>query len=285
MKNRIKISLLIISLAVVCGCESEMINYEGGASIYFKMQIPPQSGYGEKEIWEHVDTSRLPFSTTIEDDSVFTLRFKVIGDIVDYDRQFKLEIASTSTAVEGREYALFEKAQIVKAGTDEAYVAIHFQRTDELLNNHLYLTLNLVPTTDFSLSLKEWKRMINSYNTKDINVVQHTIDLSNSIFRPNIWTETVWDVYSDYKFWFVTDFFGLTQSEFENREIMPFPREKYLGMSLNKYLKEKEAAGTPEMMYDMEGNIVYEKDADGNYVLDENGQKIHEKLKLGWLVQ
>lgn len=285
MKNIIIIGLSIICLIGINGCKSEMMDYEGKSGIYFKMQIPPSSGYGDKEIWEHVDTTNIPFSITLKDDSLFTLRFKVIGDVVDYDRQFKLEIASTSTAVEGREYKLFQKDNIVKAGEDEAYVTVHFSRTDELLNTHLYLTLNLISTSDFSLPLKEWRQMSNSYNTKDINVVQHTLDLSNSIFKPDIWTVTVWDEYSDYKFWFVTDFFGLTQAEFKNKDVMPMAREKYLGMSLNKYLKEKEAAGTPEMMYDMQGNIVYEKDENGNYVLDENGQKIHAKFKLGWLVQ
>ena len=47
MKRRY-IVILIIGLATwLCACETEMMGYEGESGIYFMMQKPPASGYGD----------------------------------------------------------------------------------------------------------------------------------------------------------------------------------------------------------------------------------------------
>ena len=49
MKRRY-IAILIIGLATwLCACETEMMGYEGESGIYFMMQKPPASGYGDPE--------------------------------------------------------------------------------------------------------------------------------------------------------------------------------------------------------------------------------------------
>lgn len=57
MKRRY-IAILIIGLATwLCACETEMMGYEGESGIYFMMQKPPASGYGDPEQYEYVDTT------------------------------------------------------------------------------------------------------------------------------------------------------------------------------------------------------------------------------------
>ena len=52
MKRRY-IAILIISLTTwLYACETEMMGYEGESGVYFMMQKPPASGYGDPEQYE-----------------------------------------------------------------------------------------------------------------------------------------------------------------------------------------------------------------------------------------
>ncbi len=68
MKFILKIGLLLFLPLLVWNCDSEMMDYEGKDGVYFMMQTPPQSGYGEQERWEYVDTTLINFSSVMGND-------------------------------------------------------------------------------------------------------------------------------------------------------------------------------------------------------------------------
>lgn len=106
------IFLLSVVLSFL-GCEKEMMDYEGKDGIYFSVQEVPPSQYGNPEIWAHVDTTLIPFSLLLENDSTVRLKVRVMGKVVNYDRYFTLSVVDTSTtATEGEDYAPLEKQYV-----------------------------------------------------------------------------------------------------------------------------------------------------------------------------
>ena len=79
------IFLLVVVLSFL-GCEKEMMDYEGKDGVYFSVQEVPPSLYGDPEIWSHMDTTLIPFSLLLENDSTVRLKVRVMGDVVNYDR-------------------------------------------------------------------------------------------------------------------------------------------------------------------------------------------------------
>ena len=74
------IFLLSVVLSFL-GCEKEMMDYEGKDGIYFSVQEVPPSLYGNPEIWAHVDTTLIPFSLLLENDSTVRLKVRVMGKV------------------------------------------------------------------------------------------------------------------------------------------------------------------------------------------------------------
>ena len=85
------IFLLSVILAFI-GCEKEMMDYEGKDGIYFCVQEVPPSQYGNPEIWAHIDTTLLPFSLLLVNDTTVRLKVRVMGPVTGYDRYFTLAV-------------------------------------------------------------------------------------------------------------------------------------------------------------------------------------------------
>ena len=88
---KIYIFLLVVVLSFL-GCEKEMMDYEGKDGVYFSVQEAPPSLYGNPEIWAHMDTTLIPFSLLLENDSTVRLKVRVMGDVVNYDRYFTVSV-------------------------------------------------------------------------------------------------------------------------------------------------------------------------------------------------
>ena len=121
MKRRY-IAILIISLTTwLYACETEMMGYEGESGVYFMMQKPPASGYGDPEQYEYVDTTLIPFAMFTAKDTVLPIRVRITGEVADHDRYFTIRVVDTlTTAKEGEDYEPFENSQVVKAGERQA---------------------------------------------------------------------------------------------------------------------------------------------------------------------
>ena len=116
MKRRY-IAILIISLTTwLYACETEMMGYEGESGVYFMMQKPPASGYGDPEQYEYVDTTLIPFAMFTAKDTVLPIRVRITGEVADHDRYFTIRVVDTlTTAKEGEDYEPFENSQVVRS--------------------------------------------------------------------------------------------------------------------------------------------------------------------------
>ncbi|MEQ2909390.1 DUF4843 domain-containing protein [Butyricimonas faecihominis] len=260
MKRRY-IAILIIGLATwLCACETEMMGYEGESGIYFMMQKPPASGYGDPEQYEYVDTTLISFAMFTAKDTVLPIRVRITGDVVDHDRYFTIRVVDTlTTAKAGEDYEPFENSQVVKAGERQAEVPCRIVWTEKLMQNPdtvIYLTVRLEESADFKLPLKRWIPFGSIYGSTDkvVNPLVHVIGINDQVVVPKQWTANYWGAFSPTKFKLVCVVLGLTMQDFEDYKTMNQNRSKALAQNFDRYLKEEKAAGRTVMDKDAAGN-------------------------------
>ncbi len=270
MKFICKIGLLLFLALLVWNCNSEMMDYEGKDGVYFMMQKPPQSGYGEQEKWEYVDTTRINFSSILGNDTVLPIRVRVMGNVTDYDRHVSLRVASESTAKPGEDYEEFGLDFPVPAHERQVEMPCRFIKTEKLAKEELTLSLvlELQANADFVLPLPWWQPFGDIYGdpADSVNVVRHVILIANEVRIPGYWPEQYWGNWSVKKFEIMCGLFQMTWDDFNKLNAGEQSRVQIMGQNLDKYLKEKEK----------DNETIYEDER------DENGDLV--KMTAGWSI-
>ena len=253
------IFLLSVVLSFL-GCEKEMMDYEGKDGVYFAVQQAPPSLYGNPEVWAYMDTTLIPFSLLLENDSTVMLKVRVMGNVVDHDRYFTLSVVdSLTTATEGEDYAPLETRYVIPAGERDGYVSFTGFRQAKMLDSTYYVALQLEENEYFSLPMDLWRPLEYSDYTDEIqNVIRHVVGLTDEVFLPKAWTKNYFGPYSKKKVKLLCEMFDLQMADFDDVIKMDMERQRTYAQGLDKYLKEMEAKG--ETVYEDE------KDKDGNPV-------------------
>lgn len=258
MKFTLKIGLFLLLPLLLWKCDSEMIGYEGKDGVYFMMQMPPQSGYGEQESWEYIDTTRINFASVPGNDTVLPIRVRVMGNVTDYDRHVSLRVLHESTAKQGEDYEEFNLNPLLLAHERQVEVPCRLIKTEKLAKEELTLSLvlELQANNDFVLPLPWWQPFGDIYgNPMDsVNVVRHVILLSNEIRIPAFWPEEYWGKWSIKKFDIMCTLFSMTLDDFNELNRGEDTRARIMGQNLDKYLKEREK----------DGKTIYEDEPDEN---------------------
>lgn len=262
----------------IFGCQKEMIDFQGENGVYFEMRLRTMTGLG---IGKYADTTSVPFASTTKNDTIDSIKFKLFGRISDRERTFYINISDSSTAVMGQEYDEFPLTVTMPAGVEYCYLPITIRRTDEIFNDHKYLILEIIPSSDFPFQLNRIKAKEGEDNAPWVNITRHTIDISDALFKPLVWYDAYLGDYSDCKFRLLNEKYDLTQEDWSSQELMPSAKVKYIGMTFKRYLIEQETAGTPIYERDRYGEIIYKKKANGEFEFDKDGNKIPVKMTMG----
>ena len=235
-------------------CEKEVMTYDGRTGIYFAMLRT-----GSTEDNPRYDAaSSVPFALTLGDtEALFELRVKVIGRVADHPRTFEFRtVPELTTAREGHDYELPEGECTVAAGEVYGTIPIRFFRQASLDGCEETLTLELVPNRNFSLPLAGWLP-VNGVETQPVDILRHTITVSDKYVRLDGWSDYYYGPYSDKKIRLMCRQFSLTLSDFMPGALS-FVEQVVLGQNLRRYLDEQERSG----------NTVYEEytDAEGRPV-------------------
>lgn len=254
MKKILFPRLFAISALFLFGCKAEMMDYEGKAGVYFAVQHPWISGSGNANSWEYSPKTDIPFIATTSDDSLVSLKVKLLGNLVNKDRLFKVTVVdSGTTAIAGTDYDLPENNYVLKANATSADVLIKVHRTPSLKDTLRKVMFTLVATEDFELPFKTWYPMPGQYGyspragapIEDISAIQHTIIISDVITnQPAGWWPGFFGDFSRAKYTLLADWYDLTWDDF-TRENMDPNRAKALAQRANYRLKELEAQGNP----------------------------------------
>lgn len=260
MKQRYIIMLFAVFTVYFGACETDMMDYEGKPGVYFKMQKPPSSGYGDPERYEYVDTTHIPFGMLTVKDTVQPICVRVMGNLVGYDRYFTIRVVdSLTTAKAGEDYEAFESMHVMKANVRDANVLCHIMWTEKLMkypDTVIYLTVRLEESDDFALPLKAWYPVGSVYGdeNKAINPVIHVITISDRIIVPSRWNVNYFGTFSSTKIKLLCQILGLEIDNFDDIKFMTLDRQKALAHNFDKYLKEEKAADRTVMDKDVNGN-------------------------------
>lgn len=259
MKNSWSICLFVLAGSFLFGCKTEMMDYEGKPGVYFANQQAFVGGGGDSTSWPYSPITEVPFITTTSNDSLVKIKVKLLGNLVNKDRTFKMVVVdSGTTAILGTDYDLPEQNHILKANEASANVYVKVYRAPSLKDTTRKLMFTLVETTDFELPIDTWYPAPGQYGyspkpgapVQNISVVRHTILLSDVITnQPTGWFGGFYGDFSKAKYQFLADYFELTWGDF-SREKMDTNRARALGQRAKYRLEELEAEGNPVLEAD-----------------------------------
>ncbi len=123
--------------------ENDRMIYSSKASVYFQLFEEPAK--------EDLDSINYAFSSSIGSVDTFNLNVKVIGEVVDYDRNLNMEVVpELTTATEGKHYIALEKSYIVPAGAYKVSVPIILLNQDTLLKDTSFrIGFRILESNDF----------------------------------------------------------------------------------------------------------------------------------------
>ncbi len=145
-KNYLYLLVALVVLMSACK-ENEREFYPASrASVYFQLEASAES--------EAIEEFRYSFVKKLDQkvDTAY-LTVGIIGNAVDYDRRFSVEVdTEMTTAEEGLHYKVLDEELVVPAKTFEGQLPVVVYNDDEgLQNNVFYVGLKLVETADFEL--------------------------------------------------------------------------------------------------------------------------------------
>lgn len=256
MKKWNKILMFLAFLAGIGACETEMMDYEGRPGVYFHVQAPPPSGYGDKEIWERIDTSKILFTKTVEDEIEVDLPVRAMGDVVNYDRYFEIKLVDTATTAKLDEnYTPIATRYTMPADTMQTSIKFRIKRP-ATADTTYYITLDLVATNDFDLPMNKWRKLTSDYSEdRLINVVRHVISFNDAMYRPSQWVDNFFGEYTDKKMRLILDITQMILGDFD--VYMNGGQKKAIASKIDFYLKTEEAAGRTiyeDVLFDKDGN-------------------------------
>lgn len=205
-KHFIYILVLLISIFYACQ-ENDKLTYTSKASIYFQLT--------EDHGRDHLDSMSYSFATGTKTIDTFDMNVKIIGQVVDYDRYFNVEIIpELTTAVQGDHFQALENTYTISAGEIVGSVPVVMLNTDTILRDStLRIAIRIVESDDFKVGVKEkaeakllfsdmltkpstWARL--KYFFGDYNRTKHKVFIQEyGIDFP----ENVREIYSAYGLW------------------------------------------------------------------------------------
>lgn len=263
MKTIIKYIAIITALFCLNSCEQDLMDYEGEAGVYFAVQFPWQSGYGDTTLWELSPQSNVSFFLQKKADSTIKVRVQITGNSIDRDRQFKVVVVDTgSTAIVGHDYDPIPEMHIIRAHTHYTDIPVKVYKQEDLTNTSRKIMLRLEETTDFSLPIGTWYPWPEQHKWSptvggekvDISAIEHTIIISDLVQEPEGWWGGLFGKFTIKKFNLMCEELHLTIADF-SKEAMNQSRATALGQRFDIYLRNQkdpimEDDGTPMKMGD-----------------------------------
>lgn len=200
----------------------------------------------------------ITYSFSTKGASVKSTMLKVVvrtmGNIRDYDRPVKVAIdPENTTAKEGYHYEFNPEDVVIKAGMNRDTVKIKFNRTEDLLDGDVRITLMLEENEHFKCYLKEYKNT-NVFTSPgaQISGVKFKFTVNETYEEPFYYMffgGTYWGPWTAKKFQTLNNFMGWTVQDWEDAGMQSSPiklgRFNFVAIRFRKYLQELADAGTP----------------------------------------
>lgn len=242
MKNIIRYILTVCSVAMLCSCvEDDLTTYSSNDSIYFS---PSVEGAVATNPFDSLFYSLglVPNSFT---DSLISIPVKVMGKVVDYDREFSVELSAGSTAVEGTNFE-FANDLLIPAGQIAAEVQIRLFKTPDILEDTVNIGLRLLSNEHFGTDMQN---DFNELGEKELSHIDFDVYLTAVITQPRYWFAPYLGDFSVKKILLMAEILDIDPLIFTKPGIS-VSQMNYFGVVMKRYLESQKAAG----------NTIYEED-------------------------
>lgn len=246
------LSLMAGIIFCLHACQTDLMDYEGEAGVYFAVQHPWPSGAGDTITWEMSPISNISFFLQEKKDSTIDIRVQLLGNPVAHDRYFKVTVVDTGTTAKvGHDYDPVEEIHTLPANAHYADMKIKLYKQADLSGRSRSLMLRLEETTDFRLPFGTWYPWPTQHKwspaigapDEDISAIEHTILISDVVQQPEGWWAGLLGTFTVKKFNMMCEMFDLTVQDFSSNTVMTSTRAKAYGQRFDAYLEAQRKAG------------------------------------------
>ena len=169
--------LIFLGVVLLCwSCEEDKLDlYKGEGSVYF---CYPKVTSEVSNVY--MDTTIFSFAMYNVQDTVVRLSVKALGDMVNHERRFKVQVEST-TAIAGTNYDELQSEYILPKDSVYGGIPIHIYR-EGLSDTTVSIELRLVANEYFQQDLP---RKIVDKDT--IDITRHVLMFTSKLTRPSMW--------------------------------------------------------------------------------------------------
>ena len=243
---------------LLCGCEKEMIYFQGEDSLYFDVR---------SQLGAHEFFTAIPFGATQENSLEIECNVMTTGYPKEYDREFKVIVNTDSTtAVSERDYAPLNESYVIKAGETSTTINITLQRSQAMYNDTLLLQLQLLPNDHFKTLFTNFEdnpgnflpndNVLFAYN-HDASI--HNIFIYDVVTQPKGWWKGLWGEFSAKKWRLMMEITDTKIEDYSDILIaMPMMRAQAIDEKFGKHLLEM-AKNKETVILEEDGTMMYTK--------------------------
>lgn len=250
--------IYLFLLLFLFGCsEDEIETFDLNESKVF-FQVQSFSGGGGSERYSTSTSYSFVGREQSLTEYVFKGTVKVMGEIKNFDRPFKVVIDKENTTMtEGVGFEINTDTLRIEAGKNSAEVAVRFFRIKDLLERSDTLTLKLEGNEFFNV-LNEYNSDNNWANTTadKIDGSRYTFVMTEIYTRPDSWSgsgplyvNSYFGEWNPIKYIFINDFFGFSPNDwvYVNGVFTKLSagRMSYYGKKLQEELQARADSGNP----------------------------------------
>jgi hypothetical protein len=233
-------SFLLIAMALFGSCKKENIStYKGSTSVYFT------NNYRNS-----VDSGTVTFSYSLADvkDLVVSIPVSVMGLSANTDRLVNVVVLDSSTARAGVHYDLLPETFKVRQGRMVDTLKIKVRRTPDLQSAPVSILLQLQANEHFTTDMQNL--ITNKLTGSSFSFINYRLMVNDVLSKPRFWLVSSMGNFSRKKVYLTAAVLGLQlQDMFDillnNPNSLSGPSQSFWGRSMQIYLNQQKAAGTP----------------------------------------
>lgn len=195
--------LIFIGIVLLCwNCEEDKLEvYKGAGSVYF---CYPKVTSEVSDIY--MDTTVFSFAMFNVRDTVVRLSVKALGDMVDQERTFRVQLES-ATAVAGVNYDELQAEYILPKDSVYGEIPIHIYRAG-LSDTTVSLELRLVSNEYFAQNIPH-----KVVDKDTIDITRHVLMFTSKLTQPSMWMTSMLGYFSEAKFNFFNQEMGFEPAD------------------------------------------------------------------------
>lgn len=246
--KKLKIFLVFLSIISLLSCEKDIKVYDGDNNIYFLRSVSPD--YFNAALYGKVyDSLNVTFAfDPVKTDSLVHIPVSTTGIPASLDRNFKISVSSSSTAVAGEHYEALPADFTMHAGRVIDTIPVKIFRTADMGNSEFTIILELQPNEHFKTGMVD--KVANATTGQKLSYTRFKIIANDVLVKPSKWIDTYFGMFTRKKLLLMSSLLGIPVDAL-NQASTTVSQIIFYAKYMQRYLNEKKAAG--ETIYEDDG--------------------------------